>query len=93
VELSNRRAVVHGVEGSDLVDSSRGHLEKTGNLVHDGDGGETVLALAQVQQWHDSGLLVLGRVSLEDLGDERLILRVELERDVRVVIGCVSVLW
>lgn len=51
-----------------------------------------MLALAEVQQGHDGGLLVLGGVSLKDLGDELLILGVELEGDVGVVVGCVSVL-
>lgn len=92
MELANRRAVVHGVEGSDLVDTGRGHLKEPGDLIHDGDGREAVLALAQVEQGHHGGLLVLWRVSLKDLGHESFILRVELERDVRVVVGCVSVL-
>lgn len=51
-----------------------------------------MLALTQVKQRHNSGLLVLGRVPLEDLGDELLILRIEFEGDIRVVIGSVSVL-
>lgn len=92
MEFADRRPVVHSVEGSDLVDSARRHFEDAGDLVHDGDRGEAVLALAQVEQGHDGGLLVLGRVPLEDLGHERLILRVELKRDVRVVVGGVSVL-
>lgn len=51
-----------------------------------------MLALAEVQQGHDGGLFVLGGVSLEDLGDELLVLGVELEGDVGVVVGRVSVL-
>lgn len=51
-----------------------------------------MLALAEVEQGHDGGLFVLGRVALEDLGDELLILGVELEGQVGVVVGCVSVL-
>jgi hypothetical protein len=92
VELADGRPVVHCVEGSDLVDSARRHFEDASDLVHDGDGSEAVLALAQVEQGHDGGLLVLGRIPLEDLGDERLILRVKLERDIWVVVGGVSVL-
>jgi hypothetical protein len=91
-ELADGSAVVHGVEGGDLVDSHGGHLEQAGDLVHDADAGEAVLALAEVQQGHDGGLFVLGGVPLEDLGDELLILGVELEGDVGVVVGCVSVL-
>lgn len=93
MEFANRCTVVHGIERSDLVDTSRGHLEKTSDLVHDGDGCKTMLALTQVEQWHHGGLLILRRVSLEDLGDECLILRVELERDIRVVVGGVSMLF
>jgi len=52
-----------------------------------------VLALAQVQQGHDGGLLVLGRVALEDLIDEFEVLLVELEGDVGVVVRFVAVLW
>lgn len=51
-----------------------------------------MLTLAEVEQGHDGGFLVLRRVSLEDLGYESLILRIEFEWDVRVVVGCVSVL-
>lgn len=91
-ELAHGGAVVHGVEGGDLVDSHGGHLEQAGDLVHDADAGEAVLALAEVEQGHDGGLFVLSRVALEDLGDELLILGVELERQVGVVVGCVSVL-
>jgi len=85
-ELAHGSAVVHGVERSDLVDSHGGHLEQAGDLVHDADAGEAVLALAEVQKGHDGGLLVLGGVSLEDLGHELLILGVELEGDVGVAI-------
>jgi hypothetical protein len=51
-----------------------------------------VLALAEVQQRHDSSFLVLGRVSLEDLGNDGLVLLVELEGDVGVVVLGVSML-
>ena len=92
VELAHGRPVVHGVEGSHLVDAHRGHLENACHLVHDADAGEAVLPLAQVEQRHDGGLLVLGRVALEDLGDDGLILLGELEGDVRVVVGRVAML-
>lgn len=92
VELAHGLPVVHGVERRDLVDAHGGHLEEAGDLVHDADGGEAVLALAQVQQRHDGRLLVLGRVPLEDLGDDGLVLRSELEGDVGVVLGGVAVL-
>ena len=92
VELANRGPVVHGVERGDLVDAHGGHLEDARHLVHDADAGEAVLALAEVEQRHDGGLLVLGRVPLEDLGDDGLILGGELEGDVGVVVGGVAVL-
>lgn len=52
-----------------------------------------MLALAQVQQGHDGGLLVLGWVSLEDLIDKGEVLGVELELDGRVVVWLVAVLY
>jgi hypothetical protein len=51
-----------------------------------------VLALAEVEQGHDGSLLVLGRVSLEDLGNNGLVLFVELEGDLGVVVLGVSML-
>lgn len=91
-ELAHGCSVVHGVEGGDLVDSHGGHLEKARDFVHDADAGEAVLALAEVEERHDGGLLVLWRVSLEDFGNDGLILGGKFEGDRRVVIGGVSVL-
>ena len=91
-ELAHGGPVIHGVEGGDLVDAHGGHLEQAGDLIHDADGGEAVLALAEVEQRHDGGLLVLGRVALEDLLDDGLVLLAERERDVGVVVGRVPVL-
>ena len=51
-----------------------------------------MLALAEVQDWHDSGLFVLRRITLKDLGNDRLVLRRKLERDRGVVVGRVAVL-
>lgn len=79
-------SVVHGVESSDFVDTHRGHFQSAGDLVHDTDAAETVLALTKVEEGHDGGLLVLRRVSAEDFLDELLILSVESERDVEVVL-------
>lgn len=90
--LANRLAVVHGVEGRDLVNAHRGHLEHASDLVHDTDAGEAVLALTEVKKGHDSTLLVLGRVALEDLIGECEVLLRKLERDGRVVLGAVAVL-
>jgi hypothetical protein len=51
-----------------------------------------VLALTQVEKGHDGRLLVLLRVSLENLGHEGFILLVEFERDIGVVVRRVPVL-
>lgn len=85
-------SVVHGVERGNLVHSHGRHLKKTGDLIHDADAGKAVLALAEVKQRHDSSLLVLRRVSLEDLGNDGLVLLVELEGDVGVVVLGISML-
>ena len=90
--LANRLAVVHGVEGRDLVNTHWGHLEHASDFVHDTDAGEAMLALAEVKQGHDSSLLVLGRVALEDLIGEFEVLLRKLEREGRVVVGLVAVL-
>lgn len=51
-----------------------------------------MLALSQVQKRHDSGLLVLRGVALQDLIDESEVLLIELERDRGVVVRLVSML-
>jgi hypothetical protein len=85
-------SVVHGVESGNLVDAHRRHFQSAGDLVHDADATETVLALAKVEQGHDGGLLVLRRVSAEDFLNELLVLGIEGEGDVEVVLWCVAVL-
>lgn len=92
-EFANWRAIVHGVERGNLVDTHRGHLKNPRDFVHDTDRGESVLALAEVQDWHDSSLLVLRRVALEEFSDDGLILWREFEGNIGVVIGGVAVLW
>jgi hypothetical protein len=92
VVFADRGAVVHGVEGSDLVNAHRRHLKKTRNLVHDAKAGESVLALTEVEDGHHGGLLVLGRVAGQDLLDHGVVLLAELEGDARVVLGAVAVL-
>lgn len=90
--LAHGGSVVHGVERRHLVDAHGGHFEQASDLVHDADGGEAVLALSEVEDGHDGGLLVLRGVALEDLGDDGLILSVELEGNIGVVVGRVAVL-
>lgn len=51
-----------------------------------------MLALAEIQQRHDRGLLILRWIALQDLIDEPLVLRSEVERDARVVLWCVAML-
>ena len=92
VVLAHRGPVVHCVEGGDLVDTHWWHLQYPRNLVHDADAAEAVLALAEVEQRHDGGLLVVGGVPRDDFLDELLILRRKFERDRRVVLGRVAVL-
>ena len=91
-ELADGRAVVHGVEGGDFVNTHGRHLEKAGNLIHDANAGEAVLALTEIEDGHNSGLLVLGRVSFEDLVNDGFILLVEFEGNIGVVIRSVAVL-
>jgi hypothetical protein len=90
--LANGLAVVHGVEGRNLIDTHWGHLEHASDFIHDANAGEAVLALAKVKKRHDGGLLVLGRVALEDLIGEGEVLLGKLERETRVVVGGVAVL-
>jgi hypothetical protein len=92
VELARGIAVVHGVEGRDLVHTHWRHFQYPRNLVHDADACEAVLALAEVEERHDGGLLVLGRVPRDNLLDELLVLGGELEGNFRIVLRCVAVL-
>jgi hypothetical protein len=59
VELARGVPVVHGVERGDLVYTHGWHLQYPCNLIHDADTGEAMLALAEVEQRHDGGFLVL----------------------------------
>jgi hypothetical protein len=51
-----------------------------------------MLALAEVQHRHHGRLFVLRGVALEDLGDDGLVFGRELEGDIGVVLGSISVL-
>jgi hypothetical protein len=59
VETADWVPIVHGVERGHLVHAHRRHLQQPSDLVHDADAREAVLPLAEVEQWHDSRLLVL----------------------------------
>ena len=92
VVLAHGGPVVHCVESRNLVDTHGRHLQYPRNLVHDADAGESVLTLAEIEERHNGGLLVVGGVSRDNLLDELLILFGELERDRRVVLRAVAVL-
>ena len=92
MELAHGVAVVHGIERRHFVDTHWWHLEYPRNLVHDADAAESVLALSEVEERHDGGLLVLGGVTGDDFLDELLILRREFEGNLGIVLGRVAVL-
>ena len=85
--------VVHGVEGSDLVDAHRRHLDHLGDSIHDGQACPSQLSLSQIQQGHDSTLLVLRRILGHDLLGALQVFRGELELDISIVIGSIAVLF
>ena len=92
MEFPHRCPVVHGIEGGNLIDSHWGHLQYPSDLVHNADGRKALLPLAEVEERHDRRLLILGRVAFEDLFDESVVLRGELEGDIRVVVGSIAML-
>lgn len=85
--------VVHGVEGGHLIHPHGRHLQYPRHLVHHADAGEAVLSLAQVEQRHDRGFLVLARVAAEHFLDELLVDVIELEGHGGIVLFGVAVLW
>lgn len=90
--FAHRFSVVHGIKGRDFVNSHGRHFQQTGNLIHDADTGEAMLALSKIKKGHDGSLLVLGRVTFEDLIDDFFVFGAELERDGWVVVRFVAVL-
>lgn len=92
VVFANGVAIVHSVEGSDLVYAHWRHLQESRNLVHDADTCEAVLALAEVEQRHNGGLLVLRWVPRDNLLDEFLVLSGEFERNFGIVLGSITML-
>lgn len=79
MKFADWRTIVHGIESRHLIHTHGRHLKQPSHLVHDADASEAMLSLSKVQQWHDGRFLVLARVAGENLLDERLILRRELE--------------
>lgn len=92
MESSHRLTVVHGVEGGDLVDTHRRHLQQAGYLVHDAKACEAMLALAEIEKRHHGGFLVLRGIALEDFGHELLVDGIEFKRNLRVIVRGISVL-
>jgi hypothetical protein len=79
VELAHGIPVVHGVESRNFVYTHGWHLQYPRDLVHNTNAAESVLALSNVKERHYGRLLILRGVSGDDLFDELLILRCELE--------------
>ena len=75
----HRIPVIHRVEGGHLVHPHGRHLQPSRHLVHDADAGEAVLALAEIEEGHHGGFLVLRGVPLEDLVDELVVDLIEGE--------------
>lgn len=92
VVFTHRVSVIHGVESSNLIDTHWWHFQSPSDLVHDADAAESVLPLAEIEKRHNSGLLVLRGVPGDDLLDNLFILGGELEWDIGVILGGVSML-
>lgn len=45
----NRAPVVHSIKCSHFIHAHRGHFQNPGNLIHDTETREAMLALSQVQ--------------------------------------------
>ena len=92
VPLPNRIPIVHGVERRNLIHPHWRDLQYPRNLIHHAQARESMLSLSEVEDGHHGRLLVLGWVALEDLFDELIVLLCELEGDVRVVFGGITML-
>lgn len=80
----------HRVEGGHLVDAHVRQLQDLGHLVHGGNGQPAVLALGQVQERDHGATLVSLRIDAKYGLHALLVLRRELERNVRVVLRGVA---
>jgi hypothetical protein len=85
--------IVHRVKRCDFIYSHGRHFESFGDLIHDAYTGETMLPLAEIEQGHYSGLLVLWRITFEDLGNELLTDGIELEWDFWIIFWRVAMLY
>lgn len=60
--------VEHGIEGRDLVHPHWGHPEQLCDIVHNADARPSlVLPLPEVKERNDCSLLILRRISRDDL--------------------------
>lgn len=84
--------VEHGVESSNFIHTHRRNFKQTSNFIHDRDGCKTVLSLAQIQKRHDSSLLVLRRILLQDLFNTLLVVGIEFKGNIGIVLGCIAML-
>jgi hypothetical protein len=89
---SDRVAVIHGIEGRNLINTHGWHFQQPRHLVHNADTSEAVLSLSEIEQGHDGRFLVLARIPSEHLLDELFILRIEFEGNVEVVFRRIAVL-
>lgn len=85
MEFAHRRPIIHSIKRSHLIHPHRRHLQDPSHLIHNAQTGESMLSLSQIQNGHDSRLLVLWWIALEDLVDELVILVVELEGDFGII--------
>jgi hypothetical protein len=85
--------VEHGIECCNLIHTHRRDVDNSCNLIHYRDGGETILSLAEIQKRHNSRLLVLRRVALENFFDSLLVVLVEFKRNAGIVLWCVAMLY
>lgn len=85
--------VEHGIECCNLIHTHRRDVDNSCNLVHYRDGGETILSLAEIKKRHNSRLLVLRRVALENFFNSLLVVLVEFKRNAGIVLGCVAMLY
>lgn len=90
--FSNGVPVIHGIERRNLINTHWRHLQYPRNLIHNTQARKSMLSLSQIEDGHNSRLLVLGRVAFEDLIDELVVLLGELEGDVRIIFGGISML-
>lgn len=92
VILADLGPIEHGVEGGDLVDLHRLHIENFGDFVHCGQSKEVIVLLLRDEQGRDAcRLLIVRGVLVEQLLYLLVVLFSELEWRVLVVVLSVPV--